>query len=50
LVPVQAGIVVAELGSDADDRCWQAVGIERRVGGEPGHRLSDLMDKLSKFG
>ena len=50
LVLVHAGIVVAEQGGDADDRCWQAVGVERCVGGEPGHKLSDLMGKLSKFG
>ncbi|RMQ91931.1 hypothetical protein ALP97_200289 [Pseudomonas salomonii] len=50
LVAVQTGVVITKQGGDADDRRCQVVGIERGVGGEPGHRLSDLMGKLSKSG
>ena len=50
LVAVQAGVVITEQGGNADDRRCQVVGIESSVVGEPGHRLSDLMGKLSKSG
>jgi hypothetical protein len=47
---MQAGVMVAEQRGDAHNGRRQAVGIEGCIGGKPSHRLSDLMDKLSKSG
>ncbi|KIH82936.1 hypothetical protein UCMB321_3391 [Pseudomonas batumici] len=44
LMLMEAGVVIAQGGGNANDRRRVVVGVESCMGVEPGHRLSDFKD------